>query len=542
MKLHIFEVSVNGKRLRGFTRDRAGVSLKVPMHMEGVPISPYKWKYNKVVRIAKGQALIVDKIHESVALRGFAITELPPLPTKFFVFEMELDAVQIRIYSEDRNLAAFKKWQTQATLSTKGEYFLGEKEEFLGEVEIRSQEDAKRMGIDDYDGLLQRGFYVAVMRVATGKEFLEKSLLRHLNKEAQKRHWGVIVHSLRIDLKKVEAAKQPGTSDTVPTSEVVKQADAIEESDNDRASTAMKKPENSYDAQIAPGHPLHIGLPILKSILIAITVLGFALAVAGIVLVCLRSSGDAELNVLGNTFKSQNVGIASIFCGSALALLGIRRLLTTVERLGHTNHLQTSRSPVRDASDRDFEAFVVSAKGETSTKSFQDWAGGEQVTLAIVFTDVVGSTALGEEIRDEAMNEVRRAHFAQSRRLIGQFQGREIKTIGDSFMAAFKCAGSALDYARALQGNTGHPQVQIRVGIHIGPMRVEAGDVFGGTVNFAARVVGAVQDAEIWLSDRAKEDIDRLGAGKHKGLKWERHEGVAMKGFPGKSTLWSLII
>jgi len=133
---------------------------------------------------------------------------------------------------------------------------------------------------------------------------------------------------------------------------------------------------------------------------------------------------------------------------------------------------------------RDFDAFVVSARGETSTKSFQDWAGGEQG--AIVFTDVVGSTALGEEIRDEAMNEVRQAHFAQSRRLIGQFQGREIKTIGDSFMAAFKSAGAALDYAPALQGNTGHPQVRIRAGIHIGPLRVEAGDVFGGTVNFAA--------------------------------------------------------
>ena len=189
---------------------------------------------------------------------------------------------------------------------------------------------------------------------------------------------------------------------------------------------------------------------------------------------------------------------------------------------------------------RDFDAFVMSAKGETSTKRFQEWAGGEQVTLAIVFTDVVGSTALGEEIRDEAMNEVRRAHFAQSRRLIGQFQGREIKTIGDSLMAAFKNAGAALDYARALQGNTGHVQVRIRAGIHIGPMLVEAGDVFGGTVNFAARVVGAVKHAEIWLSDRAKEDIDRLGAAKHKHLKWERHEGVEMKGFPGKFTLWAV--
>jgi len=189
---------------------------------------------------------------------------------------------------------------------------------------------------------------------------------------------------------------------------------------------------------------------------------------------------------------------------------------------------------------RDFDAFVLSAKGETSTKSFQEWAGGEQVTLAIVFTDVVGSTALGEEIRDEAMNEVRRAHFIQSRRLIGHFKGKEIKTIGDSFMAAFKCASSGLDYALALQGNTGHPQVQIRAGIHIGTMHVEAGDVFGGTVNFAARVIGAIIDAEIWLSDRAKEDIDRLGATQHLHLKWECHKDVPMKGFSGGFTLWSL--
>jgi class 3 adenylate cyclase len=205
-------------------------------------------------------------------------------------------------------------------------------------------------------------------------------------------------------------------------------------------------------------------------------------------------------------------------------------------------HFRSKVEAMEQSADgqRDFDAFVMSAKGETSTESFQDWAGGEQVTLAIVFTDVVGSTALGEEIRDEAMNEVRRAHFAQSRRLIGQFQGREIKTFGDSFMAAFKCAGAALDYARALQGNTGHSQVRIRAGIHIGPMRVEEGDVFGGTVNFAARVVGAVQDAEIWLSERAKEDIGRLGARKHKGLKWARHEDVVMKGFPGKFTLWEV--
>jgi class 3 adenylate cyclase/GTPase SAR1 family protein len=220
-------------------------------------------------------------------------------------------------------------------------------------------------------------------------------------------------------------------------------------------------------------------------------------------------------------------------CGGAVSLAEPK------ERI----HFKSKVEAMDQSADRqrDFDAFVMSAKGETTTESFREWASGERVTLGIVFTDVVGSTALGEELLDSRMNEVRRAHFEQSRKLIGRFHGREIKTIGDSFMVAFKNAGDALDYAIALQQNTGHPSLQIRAGIHIGPIHVEEGDVFGGTVNFAARVVGAIEKrVEIWLSDRAKEDIDRLGAEQHARLRWERHEDVPMKGFPGKFTLWSL--
>jgi class 3 adenylate cyclase len=231
--------------------------------------------------------------------------------------------------------------------------------------------------------------------------------------------------------------------------------------------------------------------------------------------------------------RAQGKNVFNCPCGATVSLAEPK------ERI----HFRSEVEAMDKSADRqrDFDAFVLSAKAETKTPSFQEWAGDERVTLAVVFTDVVGSTALGEEIRDEAMNKVRRAHFAQSRKLIGQFKGREIKTIGDSFMAAFRAADKALDYAIALRSNTGHPRVQIRAGIHIGPMQVEEGDVFGGTVNFAARVVGAIKGAEIWLSDRAKEDINRLGAEKHARLKWEQHESVAMKGFPGVFTLWSLV-
>jgi class 3 adenylate cyclase/GTPase SAR1 family protein len=189
---------------------------------------------------------------------------------------------------------------------------------------------------------------------------------------------------------------------------------------------------------------------------------------------------------------------------------------------------------------RAFEVFVESARGETSTPGFTEWAGDDRVTLAIVFTDVVGSTALGQELGDALMEELRRAHFDRSRKLIKQYKGREIKTIGDSFMAAFKSVGKALDYALALQTDPGHEKVAIRAGLHIGSMTVEENDVFGGTVNFAARVVSAIKGAEIWLSNEAKADLVSSGAREHTKLKWKRQEGVEMKGFNGKFTLWSL--
>ena len=138
------------------------------------------------------------------------------------------------------------------------------------------------------------------------------------------------------------------------------------------------------------------------------------------------------------------------------------------------------------------------------------------------------------------MDELRRAHFDQSRKLIKKYNGREIKTIGDSFMAAFRSVGKALDYAVALQTDPGHERVELRAGIHIGSMTVEENDVFGGTVNFAARVVSAIKGPEIWLSTQAKDDLDSGGAKQHAKLKWKQQDEVEMKGFNGTFTLWSL--
>jgi predicted ATPase/DNA-binding winged helix-turn-helix (wHTH) protein/class 3 adenylate cyclase len=180
---------------------------------------------------------------------------------------------------------------------------------------------------------------------------------------------------------------------------------------------------------------------------------------------------------------------------------------------------------------------------DTPSETLREWARDDRVTLAIVFTDIVGSTALGRELGDEQMNDVRRAHFGRSRALLAQHTGREIKTIGDSVMAVFRSIGAALDYAHALHLDPGHAELQargVRAGIHIGSVDVVEEDIFGTEVAVAARVVGGIEGAEIWLSDQAKRDLERAGARRHSGMQWLPHDGVELKGI-GTERLWSLV-
>ena len=171
-------------------------------------------------------------------------------------------------------------------------------------------------------------------------------------------------------------------------------------------------------------------------------------------------------------------------------------------------------------------------------KELLKWAGGAHVTLAIVFTDIVDSTALNIELGDAAMSKIRRDHFAQSAKFLRQHDGFEVKTIGDGILSVFRSVNDALAYALALYRDPGASELQIRAGIHIGPVEVIEHDIEGAEVAIASRVVGAIAGAEIWMSSRAKEDIDRLGSYRNQGWNWQPHD-VSLKGV-GATRLWSL--
>jgi class 3 adenylate cyclase len=171
-----------------------------------------------------------------------------------------------------------------------------------------------------------------------------------------------------------------------------------------------------------------------------------------------------------------------------------------------------------------------------------EWAGGPRATLAVVFTDIVGSTSLGVQLKDESMEEIRDAHFSRGRDLLTQYAGREVKTVGDGIMALFRSVGDAFDFSLAIHLDPGRPELQVRAAIHIGEIDVREDDVFGTEVNFGARVGQKIEGAEIWLSDQAKLAIDRRGASHHRELRWDQHGHLELKGFPGSYTLWSLVL
>jgi WD40 repeat protein/class 3 adenylate cyclase/GTPase SAR1 family protein len=194
----------------------------------------------------------------------------------------------------------------------------------------------------------------------------------------------------------------------------------------------------------------------------------------------------------------------------------------------------------RVATNRLQETAMISATGEMHTKGFSLWAGSNLSTLALVFTDVVGSTSLGLALGDEQMGDVRRTHFHVGSSLVRKHKGYLIKTIGDSLMVAFRTATEALNFSIAFQENTGDEKIQIRAGIHVGPVDIEEEDAFGSMVNYAARVVSCAKGVEIWVSDRAHADILQRGARSHKALLWSDHRRT-LKGFNEPQLLWRLL-
>ncbi|MGO4482087.1 class 3 adenylate cyclase [Rhizobium pisi] len=126
---------------------------------------------------------------------------------------------------------------------------------------------------------------------------------------------------------------------------------------------------------------------------------------------------------------------------------------------------------------------------------------------AILFTDIVGSTEMTSRLGDRMATELVRAHDAVVRRCLSHNSGREVKHTGDGIMAAFAETTAAVECAMAIQkefkhynGGNAEP-IHIRIGLDCGEPVEDSNDLFGSTVQLAARLCAAASSDQILVSE-----------------------------------------
>ena len=150
---------------------------------------------------------------------------------------------------------------------------------------------------------------------------------------------------------------------------------------------------------------------------------------------------------------------------------------------------------------------------------------------AVLFADLVGSTRLYDELGDHRAHAVTAGCLRGIIETVERFGGGVVKTIGDEVMAtffsadaAFSCAEAIVSGVRCTALGTQKP-LGVRIGFHFGPVIEEAGDVFGDTVNVAARMVELAENQRIFTTGATILELDEsLGA------RMRRVDRVAIKG------------
>ncbi len=164
---------------------------------------------------------------------------------------------------------------------------------------------------------------------------------------------------------------------------------------------------------------------------------------------------------------------------------------------------------------------------------------GSTKTIALLFTDLAGSTELASALGRARGDDLRREHFSDLRDAIELSGGEEIKTLGDGLMAVFPSSAAALACAVAIQqgverrNRMGGPVLAVRVGAAAGDASYEGGDWYGPPVVEAARLCATAKGGEILISDTI-----RLLAGSAEAPQLMHVGAVELKGLPEPVVTW----
>jgi class 3 adenylate cyclase len=156
-----------------------------------------------------------------------------------------------------------------------------------------------------------------------------------------------------------------------------------------------------------------------------------------------------------------------------------------------------------------------------------------RVLATVLFTDIADSTRRAAELGDRRWRDLLAKHDEVVRRELGRHGGREVKTVGDGFLAQFELPASAIRCAKAVRAALGDLGLDMRAGIHSGECELMGDDIGGLAVHIGARLCALADLNEILVSGTVRDiivgsSIDLAERGQHE-----------LRGVPGRWAVYA---
>jgi len=171
---------------------------------------------------------------------------------------------------------------------------------------------------------------------------------------------------------------------------------------------------------------------------------------------------------------------------------------------------------------------IVQEVGRFLAQIRDEEASFDRVLATVLFTDIVGSTALAAQLGDRRWRELAEQHHATVRTLLARYRGSELDTAGDGFFASFDGPARAVRCAVAITDAVRGLGIEIRAGLHTGEVERLDGKVGGLAVNIGARVATLAAPSEVLVSQTVRDLM--VGS----DLVFEDRGLHAFKGVPGE--------
>ncbi|HVF03708.1 MAG TPA: adenylate/guanylate cyclase domain-containing protein [Frankiaceae bacterium] len=159
----------------------------------------------------------------------------------------------------------------------------------------------------------------------------------------------------------------------------------------------------------------------------------------------------------------------------------------------------------------------------------------DRVLAAVMFTDLVDSTATAAREGDRAWREILDRHDALVDRTIERYRGRKIKTTGDGVLATFDGPARAVQCASAICEGVTALGLRARAGVHVGEVELRGADIGGVAVHVGARIAAAAGPGEVLVS----RTVTDLVAGS--GLDFEDRGEHVLRGIDAAQHLFAMV-